>query len=149
MEFIWLEDLVALAETGSFSRAAENRHVTQPAFSRRVRALEDWIGAPLFERGPHGVTLTATGEQFRTGAEELIRRVNQLRREAREAGGEQDYDNCGHQRNHPDDPQAGAVAQEIGGSGGDQERKEQRRQHGVQNADGREPPADLTEARRP
>src|ERR1700754_2584074 len=86
MEFIWLEDFVALAETGSFSRAAESRHVTQPAFSRRVRALEDWIGAPLFERGPHGVTLTATGEQFRTGADELIRRVNQLRRESREAG---------------------------------------------------------------
>lgn len=86
MEFIWLEDFVALAETGSFSRAAETRHVTQPAFSRRVRALEDWVGAPLFERGPHGVTLTATGEQFRTGADELIRRVNQLRRESREAG---------------------------------------------------------------
>lgn len=89
MEFIWLEDFVALAETGSFSRAAESRHVTQPAFSRRVRALEDWVGAPLFERGPHGVTLTATGEQFRTGADELIRRVNQLRRESREAGGKE------------------------------------------------------------
>jgi DNA-binding transcriptional LysR family regulator len=89
MEFIWLEDFVALAETGNFSRAAELRHVTQPAFSRRVRALEDWVGAPLFERGPHGVTLTATGEQFRSGADELIRRVNQLRRESREAGGKE------------------------------------------------------------
>lgn len=89
MEFIWLEDFTALVETGNFSRAAENRHVTQPAFSRRVRALEDWVGAPLFERGPHGVTLTAAGEHFRSGADELIRRVNQLRREAREAGGKE------------------------------------------------------------
>jgi DNA-binding transcriptional LysR family regulator len=89
MELIWLEDFVALAETGNFSRAAENRYVTQPAFSRRVRALEDWIGAPLFERGAHGVTLTAAGEQFRPGADELIRRINQLRRESREAGGKE------------------------------------------------------------
>jgi LysR family transcriptional regulator, hypochlorite-specific transcription factor HypT len=89
MELNWLEDFVALAETGNFSRAAENRHVTQPAFSRRVRALEDWIGAQLFERTAHGVTLTAAGEQFRSGADELIRRMNQLRREAREAGGKE------------------------------------------------------------
>jgi DNA-binding transcriptional LysR family regulator len=89
MELNWLEDFVALAETGNFSRAAENRHVTQPAFSRRVRALEDWIGAQLFERSAHGVTLTAAGEQFRSGADELIRRMNQLRREAREAGGKE------------------------------------------------------------
>ncbi|MDB5457526.1 MAG: LysR family transcriptional regulator [Caulobacter sp.] len=87
MELIWLEDFVALAETGNFSRAAESRHVTQPAFSRRVRALEDWVGAPLFDRGAHGVTLTAAGEQFQTGADELIRRITQLRREAREASG--------------------------------------------------------------
>jgi DNA-binding transcriptional LysR family regulator len=87
MELIWLEDFVALAETGNFSRAAENRHVTQPAFSRRVRALEDWVGAPLFDRATPGVTLTAAGQQFRTGADELIRRINQLRRESREAGG--------------------------------------------------------------
>lgn len=89
MELIWLEDFVALAETGNFSRAAENRHVTQPAFSRRVRALEDWVGTPLFDRATPGVTLTAAGQQFRTGADELIRRITQLRRESREAGGQE------------------------------------------------------------
>jgi len=36
-----------LAERRNFSRAAEARHVTQPAFSRRIRALEDWVGTPL------------------------------------------------------------------------------------------------------
>jgi DNA-binding transcriptional LysR family regulator len=89
MELMWLEDFVALAEAGNFSRAAEDRHVTQPAFSRRVRALEDWVGAQLFVRGVHGVTLTAAGEHFRTGAHELIRRMNQLQRECREAGGKE------------------------------------------------------------
>jgi hypothetical protein len=58
MELIWFEDYLALAETLNFSRAAEARHVTQPAFSRRIRALEAWIGAELFTRTTHGVALT-------------------------------------------------------------------------------------------
>jgi len=65
MDLDWLEDFAALAEHGNFSRAAEMRHVSQPAFSRRIKALEDWIGVPLFSRGAQGVTLTAAGEQFR------------------------------------------------------------------------------------
>ena len=40
MELIWFEDYLALAQTLNFSKAAELRHVTQPAFSRRIRALE-------------------------------------------------------------------------------------------------------------
>jgi len=42
METKWLEDFVSLAETRSFSRSAQLRHVTQPAFSRRIQALEAW-----------------------------------------------------------------------------------------------------------
>ena len=52
MELIWLEDFLMLADTLNFSRAAELRHVTQPAFSRRIRALEGWVGADLFS-APH------------------------------------------------------------------------------------------------
>lgn len=44
METKWLEDFVSLAETRSFSRSAQLRHVTQPAFSRRIQALEAWGG---------------------------------------------------------------------------------------------------------
>ena len=51
MDLDWLKDFLALAELKTFSRAADARNVTQPAFSRRIRALEDWIGAPLFVRG--------------------------------------------------------------------------------------------------
>ena len=50
MESKWLEDFVSLAETGSFSRSAALRHVTQPAFSRRIRSLEAWLGADLIDR---------------------------------------------------------------------------------------------------
>ncbi|MET0309217.1 MAG: LysR family transcriptional regulator [Sphingomonas sp.] len=87
MELAWLEDFVALAETRNFSRAAERRHITQPAFSRRVRHLEEWIGTPLFERTSTGVRLTAAGEQFDRGAADLTRRITALARETREAGG--------------------------------------------------------------
>ncbi len=87
MELTWLEDFLELAETGSFSRAAEARNITQPAFSRRIKSLEDWVGAPLFIRTPQRTTLTTAGEQFLRGAPDLVRRLLQLRREAREAGG--------------------------------------------------------------
>jgi DNA-binding transcriptional LysR family regulator len=87
MELIWLEDYLALAASLSFSKAAEARHVTQPAFSRRIRALEDWIGAPLFTRTTHRVTLTPAGEHFHDQAEILTRALHQLRRETLEVAG--------------------------------------------------------------
>jgi LysR family transcriptional regulator, hypochlorite-specific transcription factor HypT len=81
MELIWFEDYLALAETLNFSRAAELRHVTQPAFSRRIRALEAWVGTDLFARTTHGVSLTPAGEHFHDQAEVLTRALHQLRRE--------------------------------------------------------------------
>ncbi len=87
MELTWLRDFIVLKETGSFSRASEMRHVTQPAFSRRIRSLENWVGLPLFQRTPKGVHLTAAGAEFAENAEDLVRRIATLRRKAREAGG--------------------------------------------------------------
>ncbi len=87
MELIWLEDFLALAEAGNFSRAAQARHVTQPAFSRRIRALEDWTGAPLFDRSTHRITLTEAGQAFHPAAGEILSRLYQGREDAREAGG--------------------------------------------------------------
>ncbi|WP_447774494.1 LysR substrate-binding domain-containing protein [Variovorax boronicumulans] len=75
MNLIWLEDFVALAATGNFSRAAEDRHSSQPAFSRRIRALEEWIGAELFDRRSQPAQLTEVGEWFTGVAQELIARV--------------------------------------------------------------------------
>lgn len=85
MELDWLEDFLALSASGSFSRAAERRHVTQPAFSRRIRALEDWVGAPLVDRSAHPASLTEAGRRFRPAAEEVLRRLAAAREEARTA----------------------------------------------------------------
>jgi DNA-binding transcriptional LysR family regulator len=84
MDLIWLEDFLAIAEEGGFSRAAERRHVTQPALSRRIRALEEWLGTALFERSTHTLTLTPAGETFRPVAEDVLRRVLVGREEALE-----------------------------------------------------------------
>jgi DNA-binding transcriptional LysR family regulator len=73
METKWLEDFLCLAETRSFSRAASDRHITQSAFSRRIMALEDWLGVSLVDRSVHPATLTAGGWLFRRLAADLLR----------------------------------------------------------------------------
>jgi DNA-binding transcriptional LysR family regulator len=87
MELAWLDDFIELAERLNFSRAAEARHVTQPAFSRRIQALEAWIGTPLFARTTHGVTLTAAGAHLRSRADAMARDIRQLRSETLEVAG--------------------------------------------------------------
>ncbi len=84
MDFKWLEDFLCLAETHSFSRAAEVRGVTQSAFSRRIKALEDWIGAELLNRESYPITLTAEGKLFRETAEEAVRMIQTRRAEFRD-----------------------------------------------------------------
>ncbi|WP_417719676.1 LysR substrate-binding domain-containing protein [Salipiger sp.] len=81
MNDTWLQDFLALAESLNFSRAAEARHVTQPAFSRRIRALEDWCGQALVDRSSHRLALTEAGEIMRVAAEDLLRRSHQLQRD--------------------------------------------------------------------
>ena len=83
MNLIWLDDFLTLAASGSFSRAAQERHMTQPAFSRRVRALEDWLGVVLFDRSTQPATLTEAGEWFRAVAQELLTRVAVIPDQAR------------------------------------------------------------------
>ena len=83
LNFVWLDDFRTLAATGNFSRAAEERHMTQPAFSRRIRALEEWLGADLFDRSTQPAKLTEVGEWFRGVADELIVRVARVPGEAR------------------------------------------------------------------
>ncbi|QDM14723.1 LysR family transcriptional regulator [Tardiphaga sp. vice352] len=87
MELAWLDDFIELSERLNFSRAAEARHVTQPAFSRRIQALESWIGTPLFARSTHGVTLTAAGLHLRSRADAMARDIRQLRSEALDVAG--------------------------------------------------------------
>ena len=79
MQLKWLEDLVALAETANFSRAAEVRHVTHPAFGRRIQALEAWAGTPLVERGRSPVRLTPAGSVLLETAKQTVQGLNSSR----------------------------------------------------------------------
>jgi len=72
MDTKWLEDFVSLAETRSFSRSAQLRHVTQPAFSRRIQALEAWAGLDLVDRSSYPTRLTPAGETFHAQALEIL-----------------------------------------------------------------------------
>ena len=83
MNFLWLEDFVALAATRSFSRAADARHVTQPAFSRRIRALEEWLGVELVDRHHQPIVLTETGAWYVGVAREMLARIAHMPDEAR------------------------------------------------------------------
>src|SRR6187551_585176 len=72
MDTKWLEDFVSLAETRSFSRSAQQRHITQPAFSRRIQALEAWAGIDLVDRSSYPTRLTQAGETFHAQALEIL-----------------------------------------------------------------------------
>src|SRR5690625_7583325 len=75
MELRWLEDFIALARTQHFSRAAEEQHVTQPTFSRRIKLLEEEMGVTLINRQTLPLSLTPAGEEFLTLCEQVTERV--------------------------------------------------------------------------
>jgi DNA-binding transcriptional LysR family regulator len=79
METKWLEDFVSLAETRSFSRSAQLRHVTQPAFSRRIQSLEAWAGANLVDRSSYPTQLTPAGETLYAQALEMLQALQNTR----------------------------------------------------------------------
>jgi DNA-binding transcriptional LysR family regulator len=79
LDLAYLEDFQALVETGNFSRAAVARAMTQPAFSRRIRALEDWAGVALFEREVQPIGLTEAGRALQPHFAETLRGLLQGR----------------------------------------------------------------------
>jgi LysR family transcriptional regulator, hypochlorite-specific transcription factor HypT len=83
LELKWLEDFLAVASSGNFSRAAEARNVTQPAFSRRLKALEMWVGVPLLDRSSYPITLTPAGAKFLPIAENAVRNLQTGRNDVR------------------------------------------------------------------
>lgn len=80
MESKWLEDYLTLVEEGSFTKAAERRYVTQPAFSRRIRSLEQWLGVELIDRNSFPVRLTSIGEESLHHFQKLLDDVNALKK---------------------------------------------------------------------
>jgi DNA-binding transcriptional LysR family regulator len=79
METKWLEDFVSLAETRSFSRSAQLRHVTQPAFSRRIQSLETWAGTDLVDRSSYPTRLTPAGETLYDQSLEMLQSLQSTR----------------------------------------------------------------------
>lgn len=74
------EHLLAVVETGSFSRAADKVHLTQPALSRSLQSLEEEIGVPLVERNGRRKTLTPVGELVAARARRIQLEVSELKR---------------------------------------------------------------------
>jgi LysR family transcriptional regulator, low CO2-responsive transcriptional regulator len=72
MDFDQLETFLEVARHASFSRAAEKRFRTQPAISSQIRAIEEEVGAKLFDRSGGKVSLTAAGKAFRRYVEETL-----------------------------------------------------------------------------
>ncbi|MFA0929293.1 LysR substrate-binding domain-containing protein [Pseudomonas syringae pv. tagetis] len=84
MQIKWLDDLLAVAEWKNFSRAAEIRCVTQSALSRRIKSLEEWVGAELVDRGTYPVQLTPAGRTFCDESREALAGLMRLRSSLRE-----------------------------------------------------------------
>ena len=77
-----LEHLLAVAETGSFSRAAEQQHLTQSALSRSIQTLEDDLGARLIDRTGKRNELTPLGQAVAVRARRMVFEAAELRRSA-------------------------------------------------------------------
>lgn len=83
MELYQLRSFVAIVETGQLTRAAEKVHISQPALSAQLRALEEELGFPLFERRPTGMALTAAGKKMLKAANKVLMATTALQHEAR------------------------------------------------------------------
>ena len=79
MQIKWIEDFLSLTDAKAFSRAAERRNISQPTFSRHIKALEDWLGVELVDRREQGVHLTPAGRIFRGFAADMLRQTYDMR----------------------------------------------------------------------
>jgi DNA-binding transcriptional LysR family regulator len=88
MELYQLRSFVAVAEAGHLTRAAEKLHVSQPAVSAQIKALEDELKLALFERTSSGMVLTSAGERLLADAEKVLASAQVLRNDASALKGE-------------------------------------------------------------
>ncbi|WP_306116750.1 MULTISPECIES: LysR family transcriptional regulator [unclassified Roseovarius] len=84
MDLNWLRDFECLGRTLNFTRAAEERNITQSAFSRRIKALESWVGLPLVDRATYPVRLSEAGAQFLPVAKAAIADLSESRQMIRD-----------------------------------------------------------------
>lgn len=85
MDIDWFRDLSHLAKTGNFSQAANLSNLSQPALSRRIKALEGWVGASLVDRTRQPVRLTTAGAQMLEAGQQALARIESERSQILEA----------------------------------------------------------------
>jgi DNA-binding transcriptional LysR family regulator len=85
MDTRWFQDFITLAEVQNFTRAAEIRAVSQAAFSRRIQALEQWLGTKLIDRATFPTRMTKAGERFRVVAIALMNQIADAKAEIGDA----------------------------------------------------------------
>jgi len=78
MRLDWLEDILAVLETGSLAAAAERRFVTQPAFSRRIMAIEAHLGVELLDRSRKPAQMKPVVREERERIQEIALRLRDL-----------------------------------------------------------------------
>lgn len=83
MELYQLRSFAAIVEVGQLTRAADKLHISQPALSAQLRALEDELGLTLFDRTPTGMVLTAAGKRILKSTNRVLAAAKALQNEAR------------------------------------------------------------------
>lgn len=81
MDLTLLRSLLTVADTGSITTAADRLNISQPALSRRLQQLEDYLGAELMVRGRKGVELSMVGQLVATEARVIVNRFDNLRQQ--------------------------------------------------------------------
>lgn len=78
MELYQLKTFIVVADTGNLSRAADILHLSQPAISAQIKALENEFGITLFKRTSKGVLLTENGNRIRSKVNNILKSINEL-----------------------------------------------------------------------
>lgn len=86
MDLVQLRSFLRIAEQGTFTRAAEECGVSQPALSQQIARLEEELGCPVFERQGRRVKLTYAGELLKQRAEQVVSLVDDTTRQIRDDG---------------------------------------------------------------
>jgi len=79
MNMLWFDDVLTLLEERNMTRAAARRNITQPAFSRRIRSFEEWLGIDVLDRKSNRVEISSALATNETEIRSLIARLNELR----------------------------------------------------------------------
>jgi DNA-binding transcriptional LysR family regulator len=79
MDMQWLDDVLVLLEEDNLTRAAARRNITQPAFSRRIRSFEDWLGVDVLDRGTNRVDISPALASNEAEIRALVTRIRDLR----------------------------------------------------------------------